>query len=120
VRCQASQSQWRRRAVDAAFGWRRTDFTQALIQAIAKVSGRDFPFVVDTPLARLDVDHRIGVLRHFTDRAGQVILLSTDTEVVGPYLDAIRKRVLAAYRLNVHTEDGVTVTTVQEGYFERI
>lgn len=95
-------------------------FTQALIQAIAKVSGRDFPFVVDTPLARLDVDHRVGVLRHFTDREGQVILLSTDTEVVGPYLDAIRKRVLAAYRLNVHAEDGVTVTTVQEGYFERI
>jgi len=95
-------------------------FTQALIQAIAKVSGRDFPFVVDTPLARLDVDHRVGVLRHFTERAGQVILLSTDTEVVGPYLDAIRKRILAAYRLNVHVEDGVTVTTVQEGYFERI
>ncbi len=95
-------------------------FTQALIQAIAKVSGRDFPFVVDTPLARLDEDHRIGVLRHFTDRNGQVILLSTDTEVVGPYLSAIRNRVLAAYRLNVQTDDGVTVTTVQDGYFERI
>jgi DNA sulfur modification protein DndD len=95
-------------------------FTQALIQAIAKVSGRDFPFVVDTPLARLDVDHRLGVLRHFTDREGQVILLSTDTEVVGPYLDAIRKRVLAAYRLNVRAEDGVTVTSVSEGYFERV
>jgi DNA sulfur modification protein DndD len=95
-------------------------FTQALIHAIARVSARDFPFVVDTPLARLDEEHRLGVLRHFTDRAGQVILLSTDTEVVGPYLDAIRKRVLSAYRLSVRTDEGITVTSLEEGYFERI
>lgn len=95
-------------------------FTQALIRAIAKVSEREFPFVVDTPLARLDEQHRLGVLRHFTDHSGQVILLSTDTEVVGPYLDAIRRRVLATYKLSVRTEEGVTVTSVEEGYFERV
>jgi DNA sulfur modification protein DndD len=95
-------------------------FTLALIHAIAEVSNRDFPFVVDTPLARLDEEHRLGVLRHFTERAGQVILLSTDTEVVGPYLDAIRQRVIAAYRLSVSNQDGITVTSVHEGYFERI
>lgn len=95
-------------------------FTQSLIQAIARVSGRDFPFVIDTPLARLDEEHRIGVLRHFTERNGQVILLSTDTEVVGPYLSAIRNRILKAYRLQVRTEDGITVTSVEDGYFERI
>ncbi len=48
-------------------------FTQALIWAIAEVSGRAFPFVVDTPLGRLDVEHRLGVLEHFTKRDGQVI-----------------------------------------------
>jgi DNA sulfur modification protein DndD len=95
-------------------------FTLALIHAIAEVSGRDFPFVVDTPLARLDEEHRLGVLRYFTERTGQVILLSTDTEVTGPNLDAIRKRIIAAYRLSVRVEDGITVTSVQEGYFERI
>jgi DNA sulfur modification protein DndD len=95
-------------------------FTQALIRAVARVSGRAFPFVVDTPLARLDEQHRIGVLRHFTDHSGQVILLSTDTEVVGPYLDAIRRRVLAAYKLSVRTEEGITVTSIEQGYFERV
>jgi DNA sulfur modification protein DndD len=95
-------------------------FTQSLIHAIAEVSSRDFPFVVDTPLARLDVEHRLGVLRYFTERQGQVILLSTDTEVVGPYLDAIRHRILEAYRLDAQTQDSVTVTTVARGYFERI
>jgi DNA sulfur modification protein DndD len=68
----------------------------------------------------LDELHRIGVLEHFTKRDGQVIMLSTDTEIIGKYLDPIRKRVLFAYQLDAQTEDGVTVTTPREGYFERI
>ena len=40
-------------------------FTQALITAITRVSGRTFPFVVDTPLARLSRDQRLGVLRTY-------------------------------------------------------
>jgi DNA sulfur modification protein DndD len=89
-------------------------FTQALIWAVTNVSGRDFPFIVDTPLARLSHEQRLGVLRTFTDRLGQVILLSTDEEVVGDKLDAIRDRILAAYQLRVRHEDGVSVTTIEE------
>jgi DNA sulfur modification protein DndD len=88
-------------------------FTQALIWAITKVSGQDFPFVVDTPLARLSKDQRLGVLKTFTDRPGQVVLLSTDEEVVGDKLDAIRDRVIAAFQLRVQNEDGVSVTSVE-------
>jgi DNA sulfur modification protein DndD len=95
-------------------------FTQSLIWAIAEISGRAFPFVVDTPLGRLDEQHRIGVLEHFTKRDGQVIMLSTDTEIVGKYLDSVRRRVLCTYQLEAETEDGVTVTTPRDGYFERI
>ena len=89
-------------------------FTQALITAITKVSGRTFPFVVDTPLARLSRVQRIGVLKTFTDRPGQVILLSTDQEVVDDKLDAIRDRIMASYELNVAHDEGVAVTTVHE------
>ena len=89
-------------------------FTQALITAITKVSGRTFPFVVDTPLARLSSDQRIGVLRTFTDRGGQVILLSTDQEVVDDKLEAIRDRIIASYQLKVAHDDGVVSTTVHE------
>jgi DNA sulfur modification protein DndD len=95
-------------------------FTQALIWAIADISGRAFPFVVDTPLGRLDEEHRKGVLQQFTKREGQVIMLSTDTEVVGPYLDAIRRRVLCAYRLEARAEDGITITSPKPGYFEAV
>jgi len=87
-------------------------FTQALIWAVTHVSGQSFPFIVDTPLARLSRDQRLGVLRTFTDRSGQVILLSTDEEVVGDKLDAIRDRILVAYQLKVKNDEGISITTV--------
>ncbi|MCY4285750.1 MAG: AAA family ATPase [Thiotrichales bacterium] len=89
-------------------------FTQALITAITRVSGRIFPFVVDTPLARLSRDQRIGVLKTFTNRPGQVILLSTDQEVVDDKLDAIRHRIAKSYELRITHDYGVAVTTVHE------
>jgi DNA sulfur modification protein DndD len=88
-------------------------FTQALIWAVTHVSGQSFPFIVDTPLARLSRDQRLGVLKTFTDRPGQVILLSTDEEVVGDKLDAIKNRVSAAFQLRVRSDDGVAVTTIE-------
>lgn len=89
-------------------------FTQSLITAITKVSGRIFPFVVDTPLARLSRDQRIGVLKTFTNRPGQVILLSTDEEVVGDKLDAIRTRLMSVFELTVRNDKGVVVTSVHK------
>ncbi len=87
-------------------------FTQSLIVAVTKVSQRDFPFVVDTPLARLSKDQRLGVLKTFCDREGQVILLATDTEVVGEERDVISGRIQAAFDLKVAIEDGIVVTSV--------
>nr|VFJ55931.1 MAG: DNA sulfur modification protein DndD [Candidatus Kentron sp. FM]VFJ58595.1 MAG: DNA sulfur modification protein DndD [Candidatus Kentron sp. FM]VFK11144.1 MAG: DNA sulfur modification protein DndD [Candidatus Kentron sp. FM] len=89
-------------------------FTQALITAITRVSGRAFPFVVDTPLARLSKEQRLGVLKTFTDRPGQVVLLSTDEEVVDDKLDAIRHRLLSAFELRLSFDGGVAVTTDSE------
>ncbi len=87
-------------------------FTQALISAVTNASGRNFPFIVDTPLARLSKDQRLGVLKTFTQRRGQVIFLSTDEEVVDDKLDAIRDRVAIAYELKMNANDGVAVTSV--------
>ena len=88
-------------------------FTQALIWAVTHVSGQKFPFIVDTPLARLSRQQRLGVLKTFTNRSGQVILLSTDEEVVDDKLDAIRDKILIAYQLKVRQEDGVVTTVVE-------
>jgi DNA sulfur modification protein DndD len=89
-------------------------FSFALISAIARAANIQFPLVIDTPLARLDEKHRLNVLQHFCDRAGeQVILLSQDTEVVDEYLDAIRDRVAKTFLIEHRKSgDGIGKSTI--------
>ena len=93
-------------------------FTQALISAVSSVSGRGFPMVVDTPLGRLDVEHRKGVLNHLVKREHQVILLSTDTEVVGEYLKEIAPNVQRKFLIQFERVGDIGQSTVKRGYFE--
>ena len=74
--------------------------------------------MVDTPLGRLDDQHRLNVLKHLASRNGQVILISTDTEVVNQYLDAIRTKVAKAYIIRNGTRGGIARSWPEEGYFE--
>ena len=92
-------------------------FAQALIAAIAEVSQRDFPIIVDTPLGRLDDAHREGVLRYFTDRPSQVIMLSTDTEVVGRYKELVEPRLAATFHVEHEISAGVGRSRIVPGYF---
>ncbi|MEQ8710242.1 MAG: DNA sulfur modification protein DndD [Rhodospirillales bacterium] len=93
-------------------------FTQALISAVSSVSGRGFPMMVDTPLGRLDVEHRKGVLNHLVQREHQVILLSTNTEVVGDYLREIAPHVQKKYLVNFERVGDIGQSSVRSGYFE--
>jgi DNA sulfur modification protein DndD len=95
-------------------------FTQALISAVSSVSGRAFPMVVDTPLGRLDHEHRKGVLKHLVERKHQVILLSTNTEVVGEYLEEIAPHVQKKYLIQFDRVGDIGQSTVRPGYFEEI
>jgi DNA sulfur modification protein DndD len=94
-------------------------FALALIAAIAKVSGTKVPIVMDTPLARLDTDHRTNVLRYFAAHAGeQVIFLSAPDEVHGSYLKALKDRVGKAYHIEFEELDnGVGKAHIRNGYF---
>ena len=94
-------------------------FSLALIQAVLRVSQRNFPIIVDTPLGRLDERHRVALMKQFASLPGQVILLSTDTEVVGPALDAVRKHVSQTYVLRHSHQGDVGSTKIESGYFER-
>ncbi len=95
-------------------------FTQALISAVSSVSGRGFPMLIDTPLGRLDVEHRKGVLRHLAGRGHQVILLSTDTEVVGEYLREIAPHVQKKYLVQFERIGDIGQSSVRRGYFEEM
>lgn len=93
-------------------------FTQALLSAVSSVSGRGFPMIIDTPLGRLDIEHRKGVLNHLVQRGHQVVLLSTNTEVVGEYLREIEPHVQKKYIVEFERIGDVGQSIVRPGYFE--
>lgn len=102
------------------FAGEKQIFTQALISAVSSVSGRGFPMVVDTPLGRLDIEHRRGVLNHLVQRGHQVILLSTNTEVVGSHLKAIAPHIQKKYLLHFERVGDIGQSTPRPGYFEDV
>jgi DNA sulfur modification protein DndD len=54
----------------------------AILEALGKTSGRQLPIIIDTPLGRLDSEHRDKLIKYYFPLAShQVIILSTDTEL---------------------------------------
>lgn len=88
----------------------------SMLWALAKTSGRPLPIIIDTPLARLDSDHRKLLVEHYFPAAShQVLILSTDTEVDHPYFAALQRDIAQAYHLDFDPVEGGT--TVKSGYF---
>ncbi|EKK5270179.1 DNA sulfur modification protein DndD [Cronobacter dublinensis] len=89
----------------------------AILEALAKTSGRDLPVIIDTPLGRLDSKHRDKLINHyFPEASHQVVLLSTDTEVDERYfVDQLRDDISHAYEIvfNAHTKSSM----LKPGYF---
>ena len=94
----------------------RQIFATALLRALAEISGRPLPFIVDTPLGRLDKAHRENLVENFfPEAAHQVLVFSTDTEIDDEYYDQLDDDVTQAYHLNYNQEEGYT--SVSHGYF---
>lgn len=83
-------------------------FIMALYQALSQLNKIDVPYIVDTPFARIDKEHREKILERFFKKLnGQIIILSTDEEIVGDYQDVISDVVSNTFILN-HTSTGNT------------
>lgn len=88
----------------------------AILWGLARASGRDLPVIIDTPMGRLDSSHRMNFVEKYLRNAShQVIVLSTDTEIVGPYLQALDGAVGRKYWLRYVEHEGRT--EVVSGYF---
>lgn len=88
----------------------------SMLWAMARTSGRPLPMIIDTPLARLDSEHRTNLIqRYFPAASHQVILLSTDTEVDEALARSLGRCVSHAYRLDYDPHKGRTI--VSPGYF---
>lgn len=88
----------------------------SLLWGLARASGRPVPTIIDTPLGRLDSSHRKHLIeRYFPSASHQVLLLSTDEEIVGDYLKELKPFISRTYLLE-HTEID-RQTKIKKGYF---
>lgn len=91
-------------------------FAISVLWGLSQASARPLPAIIDTPMGRLDSEHRNQLVeRYFPHASHQVILLSTDTEIEVNYFERLQPSVARAYHL-VYDEAG-RMTNVEEGYF---
>jgi DNA sulfur modification protein DndD len=90
----------------------------AVLWALAKLSGRQLPTVIDTPLGRLDSKHRKFFVENYFPQAGhQVILLSTDEEIVGEYYKSLHPFISKEYIIEY--DETAQSSIITSGYFQQ-
>lgn len=88
----------------------------SVLWGLAKASGRALPAIIDTPLGRLDSEHRGHLIdNYFPNASHQVILLSTDTEIDSVYRDMLKKSIGKEYHIEYSPTE--KTSTVKLGYF---
>jgi len=94
----------------------RQIFILSLYWAIIELSGQDIPFVIDTPYARIDANHRKEISeKFFPNISKQVVILSTDEEINEEYYEIIKPYIAKEYLLI--NDESQNRTTVEQHYF---
>ena len=93
-------------------------FATSVLWALARTSGKPLPFMIDTPLARLDSEHKTRLVEKFFPVAShQVVIFSTDTEIDEENYFKLMPYVKNSYSLEYQSDKGKTV--LNPGYFFR-
>lgn len=88
----------------------------SILWGLAKVAGNKVPTIIDTPLGRLDSEHRANLVeRYFPNAGAQVLLLSTDQEIDAKLYEILKPRVAQSYLLTHDEQSGHT--SVDVGYW---
>lgn len=94
----------------------RQIFILALYWAIIILSNQNIPFVIDTPYARIDANHRKEISEKFLPNISkQVIILSTDEEINEEYYGIIKPYIAKEYLLI--NDENQNKTTIENRYF---
>lgn len=94
----------------------RQIFILALYWAIIMISGQDIPFIIDTPYARIDANHRKEISeKFFPNISKQVVILSTDEEINEEYYRIIKRFIAKEYLLS--NDESINKTSIENRYF---
>ena len=89
-------------------------YISCLLKAILEESIVDYPVFIDTPLGRLDKEHKDSFVdKYYPFLANQVIILTTDEEVTSARKERIENKIAKTYQL-VNAEGS---TQILNGYF---
>lgn len=84
-------------------------FAIATLWALREVSGRPVPIIIDTPLSRLDTDHRTSLVQEFIPHSShQVIVLGTDYELDQEIVRQLSPAISRVYEMEFDTTAGAT------------
>jgi len=88
-------------------------YALSILWGLSKISNRQLPLIIDSPLAKLDNTHVHNILTKFFPNAGeQVIILSHDREIeYGSYLK-LKPNINRTYTLSLDEKN-----KIKEGYF---
>ena len=88
----------------------------AILWGLAKASSSAAPTVIDTPLGRLDSEHRLNLVeQYFPTASKQVILLSTDEEINQKYHKYMKPYLARSYKIEYDEKINGSKSTL--GYF---
>lgn len=92
-------------------------YISCLIKGILKESVKSLPIFIDTPLGRLDEEHRDTITKKFyPSLSEQVVLFSTNSEITPKRFKDIATNISKSYLL---FNDGIN-TSLRSGYFNSI
>lgn len=85
-------------------------YIMTLYWSIMKLCKQEVPFIIDTPFARIDSEHRANITeKFFNDLLGQVFIFSTNEEIVGTHLEILQNNIQAKFLLENVSNDKTTV-----------
>lgn len=92
-------------------------FIMALYHSLVQLCNREVPFVIDTPFARIDTEHRRNISEHFFGKLnGQVFILSTNEEINTKHVGIMRDKIAVTYMLE--NTDNTKTSVLRNSYFE--
>lgn len=102
--------------VSTLSGAQKRAFGLAFTLAVADVTEQQAPLVIDTPVGNMDSDYRLRILKYLAEHApGQLILLSHNEEVYGPYAEAVRPWTSKRFLVNFQKlREGAGISTVSD------
>ena len=91
-------------------------FIMSLYYSLVQLGNHEIPFVIDTPFARIDTEHRKNISKQFfCALKGQVFILSTNEEITREHVEILQNKIHARYLLE-NTDNKKTIV-VKDAYF---